>query len=390
MRNLLKLRFLCTFLTLFLVLSLIVGGCGKKEKKEEAKSAGKQEVVKKAPEEKVIKIGAILPLTGNIGSLGEPERNALLLALEDVQNFGKKVLLQIEDSRGNSKDGISAMNKLLAQGVRFFIVSTTGVSRAIQPIASKNHVITFAQCMDPSITSESKYIFRIFPNYLQEQEALVKYMSKVKIKKVALYYANSAGIKPEADAFRKLASKAGLKIVYEGAFEIGQTNFRNELSKIKNIQMDALLILAYGNSYPPLMKQIREMKFNVPIFGNVALEQEKAVEMGTEIYEGVIFPSLTAIRSEFNRVEDFKKRYFRRFGRYPGGFLDYAYFYDAFRVIVRVAEESEGNPDKAVNLLLSLKFRGITGLIKFSPQGDASLSLRLVKYHNGKVVPLNF
>jgi len=37
MRNLLKLRFLCTFLTLFLVLSLIVGGCGKKEKKEKAK-----------------------------------------------------------------------------------------------------------------------------------------------------------------------------------------------------------------------------------------------------------------------------------------------------------------------------------------------------------------
>ena len=53
MKNLLKLKFLWSFLTLFLVLSLIVGGCGKKEKKERAKSATKQEAVQKASEEKV-------------------------------------------------------------------------------------------------------------------------------------------------------------------------------------------------------------------------------------------------------------------------------------------------------------------------------------------------
>ena len=38
MRNLLKLRFLCTFLTLFLVLSLIVGGCGEKRSKKDGKA----------------------------------------------------------------------------------------------------------------------------------------------------------------------------------------------------------------------------------------------------------------------------------------------------------------------------------------------------------------
>ncbi|RKZ22128.1 hypothetical protein DRQ18_03210, partial [bacterium] len=54
-------------------------------------------------QEKVIKIGAILPLTGRTAFLGEGERNALLLAVEEINKEGingKKIELIIEDSKG--------------------------------------------------------------------------------------------------------------------------------------------------------------------------------------------------------------------------------------------------------------------------------------------------
>jgi len=355
-------------------------------KDQEEKTIKKVEL--KASSQQKIKIAAILPLTGTLSFLGEPERNALLMALDDVLKKGKHVELLIDDSKGKAKDGIAAMNKLLAQGVNFFIVSTTGINRSVQSIVEREHVINFAECMDPVITSESKYIFRIFPNYMQEQRALVNYMYSRGFKEVGLFYANSAGIKPEADAFKKLAAEIGIKVVYTEIFELDQVNFRNELSKIKNRPMDCLLILAYGNSYPSLMKQIREMKINIPILGNVALEQEKAVEGGTKNYEGVVFPSLTAVNLGANKIGELKERYFKRYEKYPGGFLDYAYFYDTFCILADVAEESRGNPDAAIELLLSRQFHGVSGPIKFSPDGDAHLSIGLMKYENGRVVPV--
>ena len=366
--------------------SVFLQSCQKGEEEEKAIEKNKSVEVP----QQTIKIAAILPLTGNLSFLGEPERNALLMAFDDVRQEGKNIKLLIEDSKGQAKDGISAINKLLAQNVKFFIVSTTGINRAVKPIVERESVIMFAECMDPVITSESKYIFRIFPNYMQEQRSLVNYLDHLGIKKVGLFYANSAGIKPEADAFKKLATEASIGLAYEGTFELDQTNFRDELFKIKNVPMDGLVILAYGNSYPPVMKQIRDLRFNIPIFGNVAMEQEKAVEGGTEIYEGVVFPSLTAVRSNDNKVGELKERYFQRYKKYPGGFLDYAYFYDAFRIIAEVAEKSQGDPEVAIDLFLSHKFHGVAGPIKFSPQGDAHLSVGLMKYVNGRVVPVDF
>ncbi|MCK5231929.1 MAG: hypothetical protein KAR13_16775, partial [Desulfobulbaceae bacterium] len=104
----------------------------------------------------------------------------------------------------------------------------------------------------------------------------------------------------------------------------------------------------------------------------------------------VVFPSLTAVQSKDNKIGELKERYFKRFKKYPGGFLDYAYFYDTFQIIAEVAEKSQGNPEAAIDLLLSHEFHGVAGLIKFSHQGDAHLSVGLMKYENGRVVPVDF
>ena len=80
---------LATILAVVLVGSLfLINGCKKKE-----------------PE--VIKIGAILPPTGNLSSYGVDSRKALELAVEKLNKTGgidgRLISLIIEDSQGNPK-----------------------------------------------------------------------------------------------------------------------------------------------------------------------------------------------------------------------------------------------------------------------------------------------
>ncbi|RKX44338.1 MAG: hypothetical protein DRP27_06745 [Thermotogae bacterium] len=83
--------------------------------KKEAKKTVKQEVAQNASEEKVIKIGAILLLTGNLAFMGELERNGMKL-VEELTNKkgrenGKRVQIVFGDSK--AKEAISSANKFI-------------------------------------------------------------------------------------------------------------------------------------------------------------------------------------------------------------------------------------------------------------------------------------
>jgi ABC-type branched-subunit amino acid transport system substrate-binding protein len=279
------------------------------------------------------------------------------------------------------------MNKLIAEGVQAVIVSTTGVSRAILPAAEKNGVIIFTQCMDPTITSESKYSFRIFPSYLEEQKLTVNYLANNNYKNVCLLFLNSAGIKPEADAFKSFCQSYGVSVSSEETFESNQTDFRDVLAKIKRKNPDGLLILGYGQNYPPILTQARESGIKCKIFGNVALEQEGATRFGTEIYEGVIFPSFSVAQNN-SKIDSLKNRYYQRYGKYPGGFLDYPYFYDAFMILSEVLKKTSGDKEKAIEMLNGGSFQVVGLNLKFNKEGDIYPPLAIGMYSGGKVVQI--
>ena len=66
-------------------------------------------------EEKTIKIGAILPLSGNLAAIGVPERNVLDLTVDELNEKQDKYRYEIifEDSKGNAGEGATIANKLI-------------------------------------------------------------------------------------------------------------------------------------------------------------------------------------------------------------------------------------------------------------------------------------
>jgi branched-chain amino acid transport system substrate-binding protein len=66
--------------------------------------------------EETYQIGAVLPLTGNIAFLGEPVKKAMDMAVQDINGgggiSGKPLEIIYEDSKGDPKAAVTAMNKL--------------------------------------------------------------------------------------------------------------------------------------------------------------------------------------------------------------------------------------------------------------------------------------
>ena len=135
--------------------------------------------VQKPKEEKVIKIGAILPLTGKVSYWGEPVLKGMNFAIQEINSKGgingKKLKLIVEDSKADPKEGVTAANKLISEGVITMIVHTTAVSNAVAPILEENKIPWIADAADPGLPLTYSYAFKTFYNAYAECKKLASY-----------------------------------------------------------------------------------------------------------------------------------------------------------------------------------------------------------------------
>src|SRR3990172_444601 len=102
-------------LLLFGLIFLFIASCGKKE-------------------DEVIKIGVIVPLSGEAAFLGKYIVNGIEIAREDFlkSNPDKKITLVIEDSKADPATAVNAINKLINIDKVLFIIgdATSGATLA--------------------------------------------------------------------------------------------------------------------------------------------------------------------------------------------------------------------------------------------------------------------
>ena len=110
-----------------------------------------------------IKIGVITALTGEQGKYGESSQKGIDMAMEEVNInggiSGKKVIAVYEDSQGDPKLAVSALQKLISADKVFIMIGALASSDilAMAPVAEKNKVILLASSATaPTIRSPWK------------------------------------------------------------------------------------------------------------------------------------------------------------------------------------------------------------------------------------------
>lgn len=339
-----------------------------------------------------IKIGAVLPLTGEgTPDQGQASQKAILLAAEKINAQGgingKQIKVIVEDSQCDPQKGVSAMQKLIqVDGVSAVIGDICdAVTAAIIPIANQSKVVLITPgSTSPKISGASNYVFRFWfsENELGNLTAHTTY--NLGYRKLAIYYINNEWGYAQRDAVTNTFESLGGQIVASDAVNPGETDFRTTILSTESKNPDAYYIGVFPDSLVVLIKQMKEQGINKQIFSHGGLVgSTQVLGLGGPLLDGIIAPFVA------NSSVDFQNQFFARYNEQPGITADSAY--DAMSVLALVMQKYGTDPTSIAQGLHNVQnYQGVSGIISVDSNGDTHRPLMVMQIKNGTFVPYNY
>ncbi|MBD1925898.1 ABC transporter substrate-binding protein [Trichocoleus sp. FACHB-90] len=223
---------------------------------------------------KGLKIGSLLPTTGDLSSVGQPLPDAVRLLVDTVNQCGgvngEPVAFIPEDDQTDPNAGAAAMTKLAQVDRVAGVVGSfaSSVSTAALPIAVRNKVMFISPgSTSPVFTERAKtgeyngFWARTAPPDTYQAQALAKLASERGFKRVATVVINNdygVGFEKEfVQAFKKL----GGTVVNEGKptrYDPKAATFESEAAAAFNDKPDAVAAVLYAETGSLFLKSAYE------------------------------------------------------------------------------------------------------------------------------------
>ncbi len=283
-----------------------------------------------------IPIGAVWSLTGAAAIYGPSQKNAAEMAIEEINQSGMlgdaKLVLTTEDDRSTKEGAIAAFEKLLNQDKVVAILGPTlsNSAKAADPMAQDKKVLVLATSNTAAgITEMGDFIFR---DSLPESEVIPNTIKVTKDKlgytKVAVMYGDDDAFTTSGyDAFKAALEANGVEILTTETFKKGDADYSAQLTKIKNLNPDAIVVSALAEEAAGIMSQARQLGIpdSVRFIGGNGFNSPKLAELAGPAAEGAISGAAWFIANDSPGNQEFVKAYNAKYGANPDQFAAQAY-----------------------------------------------------------------
>ena len=203
---------------------------------------------KKPLEAKEIRIGAILPLTGDGALYGQMARKAIELAVEEINakkgTGEKKFSVVYEDSQLKPDLAVNAATKLITVDKVLAIIGpmTSNEFIPVIPIAQKYKIpIISPSATSREITELGSYKFRTIVSDIYDGTAMARFaFDKMGFRKAAVFSVDEAGPHGVSTAFMEEFKRLGGQIVAQEKGDRDGVDFRTQITKIKAAEPDSV------------------------------------------------------------------------------------------------------------------------------------------------------
>ncbi len=340
----------------------------------------------------ILRIGVILPLTGNGSDQGAWVQEGLKLAEEEINVNRYNVALVFQDApNGDPKAAISAYRNLQSM-TRVPVVFTwgSGVGNALTPIVNEEGVVQMgvATAAD-SYSTPDDYTFRNFPRASAEGDYLSGIMRRLGADRMAVTYINNDYGESSAEAFIASYKTAGGVIVFRDSFNSGASDFRTLIAKLKATRPTHIYLAAYPTEGALFLKQARELGVQSQTVASVAiLGSTELFSLAGEALEHLIVVSPLAVSPSDPELRDFARRYEKRFGFSLDSQNIYSILsYNALKTVFQVAEPCQYDATCIKKRLYEITYPAIGERVTFDRNGDVMLDFHLLRIENGNFVP---
>lgn len=283
-----------------------------------------------------IPIGAVWSLTGAAAVYGPSQKNAVELAVEEINNAnllgGARIRLITEDDRSTKEGAIAAFEKLLNQDKVVAILGPTlsNSAAAAGPMATGKAVVLGVSNTAAGLTQQiGEYYFRdslpesaVIPNTIKVTKEKLGYT------KVAVMYGDDdVFTKSGYEVFVKALQDNGVEILTTETFKKGDTDFSAQLTKIKGLNPQAIIVSALAEEAAGIMSQGRQLGIpeNVHFIGGNGFNSPKLAQLAGPAAEGAISGAAWFIGADTPGNQEFVAAYRAKYGSDPDQFAAQAY-----------------------------------------------------------------
>ena len=251
-----------------------------------------------------IRVGAVIPLTGELAKFGEMQKHSYALALEEINNEGgvkgRKLELLIEDDTGRPEVGRSAVEKLISND-RIVVLTggyASSVTYAMAGVSQHHKVpyVTHTGAADNITEMGWNYVFRLNQPASEYFKGLLSFLKEVaKPETVAIINENTLFGQSQGKSFAASCEALGCKVVLKEGFESGAVDFRPLVTKMKGINPDIVYAICYVMDAGLIVRQSKEMNFSPKLFvgggGGFALPEfvKNAGEAAEYVYSATLW-----------------------------------------------------------------------------------------------------
>lgn len=259
-----------------------------------------------ATNEDIIKIGVILPLSGNNAIIGTQLKEGLDL-ITATQNYDNSFMFIFEDDQMQAARTSAIAQKFVnIDKVDAIITYASQPAAIVAPIAAEHGIIQFANSSDVTFTQyDGNYAFAPSPE--DEMRTLLAAVKKRGAKKIALISANEAYSNLAESNVRKLAPQMDLDIVYQAKVNPTDRDFKMLLNQAEAAKPDIYIIQAWEPVLDILVSQLKQTAPNKLFTAAYAF----FLSTNPDLFEGQFCLNIGSNK------EEYQKLFYRHYQKYP-------------------------------------------------------------------------
>ncbi len=359
-------------------------------------------------EDKVLKIGAPLPLTGGLAPEGLRMKAGYDLWAKTQNAAGGvkagpdsyKVEIVYSDYQSATPRAVQSAELMITENKvdAIFAPFGSGATKAVSAITEKYGVpMIAAQAASAQVYDQGfKYLFGMYTPNNSVTEPLINLLAAKNpaVKRIAVLARNDLFPLAIAEELQKYAKEKGFEIVSDQKFPVGTVDFSSALTQIRSSRPDLFYVTGYVNDMILIRKQMQELGVRPQLTAMLVGPTTPEFLSGTgKLAENVVTAAWWDVAAKFKGEDVFgtAERFAEMFraannNHHPDYSVAAA---AACGVVLAIATQDAGTVEKSKvrDALASMDAQTFYGRVKFGPTGQInSLKPPTMQIQNGKPV----
>lgn len=308
-----------------------------------------------------IKIGIVVPLSGNASVLGSHSKQGAELAIEEINRkgglLGKLITVEVQDSKAQPKEGVNIVKNMVSEEQKPQIIYCviSGVAMAIRSTTEENKMILLAAVGTDKFISGSEYTVRNYiPAAIIGNSIALYVKDSMKSKSLGIFHANTEYSLSVKNALVKKVEELGLDMKFTRIYDETKHDYKSLVSGYVNQNVDVIFVDGIGTGLGTMIRQIREMGYKGRIISTLLVKDPDVKTAAGNALQDIYYLDFAYDQNSDNpRVQKFTELYKQKYNQEPTIWAVIAY--DGMKLLLdKINEKQSLNNDTIIKSILNV------------------------------------